>query len=126
MTLPLSLVWIPGSLDSAEGLARCSPWWWDWSAGCQAEDAVLRAISKPPHPQLRQVPQTVGQKESAARAGQGLLDCTFCSCGTKSQQPHRVMPESLRRNDLPFVFSEQGSKPFQEAFRFKPLGFVSR
>ena len=34
--------------------------------------------------------------------------------------------QNPRRNDLPFVFSEQEHKPFKKTFSYKPLGFVSR
>lgn len=41
----------------------------------------------------------------------------FYSHTAKSHQTHKVMSQSLGRNDLPFVFSEQGSKPFKKTFR---------
>lgn len=51
------------------------------------------------------------------RAGQGLLGFTSRSHAAESHQPHKMMSQSLGRNDLSSVFSEQGSKPFEKPFR---------
>lgn len=101
--------------------ARCSPWCGLEVPADEAQAAVPREISEvPPSLLLAQrgpCRQGVRILQPARRAGRALLGYVFYSLAAKSHQLSKVMSQGLGRNDLPFVFSEQGSKPFKKTFR---------